>query len=155
MKDFSTFFQICVYIAVVLITFNCLISFVAGLGVFPTDAQSGIVIIDDPASTFEDTTTITDNQGNYGIDALWTIVGGSVLGLGAGMVLGWAFHSTALLAVSIFAGVFWSSYISAFNTISSIGFLSSSNMVAFIAVGSVGMLFIFSGAVAGMLSGSG
>lgn len=153
MRDLSTFFQICIYITIVTIIFTLSISFVGGLGVFPTNTQSGVNVGDDPAGAFEDMTTLTDGQGNYGSDALWNIVAGSILGLGAGIVLGWAFHSTALLGVSIFSGIFWSSYISAFSTITSMGFLVG--LESFILVGSVGMLFIFAGAVAGMLSGSG
>jgi len=152
MKDLSSLFQICIYITMVVLTLSLLISFVGGLGVFPTYG-SGLDVDGDPESAFEDMTTITDNQGNYGMNALWAIVGGSVLGLGAGMVLGWAFHSTVLLGVSIFSGVFWSSYVSALATITSNGFLIGLEGLVFI--GSVGMLFIFAGAIAGMLSGSG
>lgn len=153
MKDFSTMFQICIYITIVTVIFTVSISFVAGLNIFPTVAQGGVIIDDDAGQTFEDITTLTDGKGNYGTNALWNIVAGSILGLAGGIVLGYAFQSTALLGISVFSGIFWSAYISAFAAVTSWGYFEG--LEGFILIGSVGMLFVFAGAVAGMLSGSG
>jgi len=153
MRDLSSFFQICIYITIVIIILNCLISFVAVSGFFDTTVHSGIDIDGDPVGKFEQLTELSDGGDKLGADALWSIVSGGLIGLGAGIVLGWAFHSTQILGVSIFSGIFWASYISAYASMSSLNLLAG--LEGFVAIGSLGMLFIFGGAVAGMLSGSG
>lgn len=140
-----------------MIIFTLAVNFIVGLGIYGAAPEYGFdVDVQDPDSAFADLTTLTDGQGAVGIDALWAVIGGSVAGLGVGVVLGWAFHSTALIGISLFSGVFWSSYVSAFNTIESLGLLSGfAQMSIFFGILSLGMFFIFASAVIGMLSGSG
>jgi len=154
MRDLSNFYQICVYICIVMIIFNLCVSFVSGLGVFPYDVDTGIAT----GPTSNDTyTNLTDlggfnSEGYTGMDGLWIIFLGSGSTLIIGLFLVLLTRSTNILGIVLFSGVFWSSYISTISIINVGGFLI--DLGGFVLIGTVGMLFIFSAAVIGMLSGS-
>jgi len=155
MRDLTTFFQICIYITVTMVIFTLVVNFVSGLGVFPIEVEAGFQEGENSSDTFSGITNLDDTTGSEGIESLWNLVLGAGAGLGVGLFLGWAMHSTSLIGVSLFAGIFWSSYINALSILTSLARLNTLSDYGFIAIGTVGMLFIFSGAVAGMLSGSG
>lgn len=154
MRELTNFYQVCVYICIVMIIFNLCVSFVSGLGVFPYDVDSGIEAGPNSNDTYTNLTDLGgfNNEGFTGMDGLWIIFLGSGATLIIGLFLVLLTRSTNILGIVLFSGVFWSSYISSFSIINVGGFLN--DLPGFVLIGTVGMLFIFSAAVIGMLSGS-
>lgn len=158
MKDLTTFYQICIYITVVMVVFILALNFVVGLQVFPIIVESGFQTGDGTTDeVFSTITNVHDASGNEGFAAMNNLVlgVGALAGLGAGLALGYLFQSTTLIAVSLFTGIFWSAYINTLSVLKAVGFLQSLTDYGFMLIGTVAMLFIFAGAVTGMLSGSG
>jgi len=154
MKEMSSFYQICVYITLVMILFNLSVSAVNALGVF-YPVETGIEMSDDADENFETLTNISSfsESSMTGIQSLWILFTGSAVSLVAGFFLMWLTRSTTILGVALFSGVFWSSYFNMLSVVNVGGFLTDLSM--FILIGTVGMIFIFAAAVIGMLSGSG
>jgi len=137
-----------------MIVFTLSINFVSGLGVFPTEYESGIVKSDNASETFENLTDIdsqeTDSGTVIGFDAL--LIG--LLGAGGvlALVAAWVTRSPVVLGVYAFSAVFWASYI---RTLVVLNLDVFGELGGFIAIGTTAMFFVFAGAIAGMLSGSG
>lgn len=155
MRDMSSFYQICVYICITMVIFNLCVSFVSGMGFYPVSMDVGVEVEGDTNSTFSNITDTGsfNTVGLSGMEGLWIIFLGSSASLGIGLFLMLITHSTNVLGVCIFSGVFWSSYVNTLSIINIGGFLVG--LSGFLIIGTVGMLFIFSAAVIGMLSGSG
>jgi len=140
----QTLFQICIIITLSLFIFNLSVHYVSGMGIFDTGSHSGIVPGDDGNTTFSSVT-----QDNTGMNGIWALVlTGAGLG---GLVVAWMTHSTAILGVSIFSVAFWAAYL---NTITILG-IGNYIPEGFLLIGTAGMGFVWAGAIAGMLSGSG
>lgn len=154
MKELSTFFQICIYITVAMVLFTLSINFVSALGVFQTDVEAGFVPGDTSNETFSSVTNV-ESGSLTGMGAVWDLVLGSSIGLVAGAFLGLLMHSTVFIGIGLFAGVFWSAYGNALSIVNTNNWLMTYPMNLFVVMGTVGMMFIFAGAIAGMLSGSG
>lgn len=151
MRDLGTFFQICIYITACVIFFTLSVSFVNSLGVFPYTVESGIETGGGTNATFLGL-TISDEYGSgVSMDTVWSIVF-TASGIGA-LFVAWITRSISILGVYIFSVVFWSAYVNALSIINIGGFLS--DLMGFVVIGTVGMVIVFAGAVAGMLSGSG
>lgn len=144
----KTLFQTCVIICITMIVFTLAINFVSGLGVFET-YESGFDSSGDTDTIFNSTTNLESDDGGSGMDALWAAVLGGA-GLGA-IVLAWVTRSPVIIGVYIFSAIFWASYINALSVININNWIPA----GFLLIGTVAMVFIFGGAVAGMLSGSG
>lgn len=142
----NTFFQICIVIVLTLIIFNLAVAWINTLGVFQTTVDAGITTGSNSNATMSG---ITDQP----ITSIWDFVlTGTLTGAAAaGLVLTWLTRSTTILGIWIFSVIFWAAYL---NTI---GILELYNYIpiGFILIGTVGMLFIWAAAIAGMLSGSG
>lgn len=154
--NIGTFYQACTYICMCVIAVNLSFAFVTGLGVFGDDFTGGVVVGDDTDSTmnrFINVSASTDTASYTGMDALWIIVGGSVVGTVAGLGLGLITHSSVFVGIGLFSGVFWSSYLNSLGVLNIGGFLDG--LVGFVLIGTVLMVFMFAGAVIGMLGGSG
>lgn len=149
MKDFSSFFQICVYLTIIMFIFSLSVSYVSGLGVFPVSVESGFQSGDNFSGSFENVTKQPEYLGGLSMDLIWGLV---LTGSGlAGLFLAWLTRSTAIIGVFIFSIAFWAAYV---NTL---GILNIGNYIDpnLIGIGTAAMGFIWIGAIAGMLSGSG
>ena len=155
--NLSTFYQTSIYICLCVIAVNLSFAFITGLGVFGTTAYEGMEIGDTTAEIVEDYTGLnatTEGGNEYtGMDALWVIAAGSAIGGIAGFFLSWATKTSVFMAIGLFSGVFWSSYLNSLSVINAGGYLDS--ILGFILIGTVLMVFVFAGAVIGMLGGSG
>lgn len=131
------------YITIVLLIFTLCINFVSVSGFFPIEAETGFDVNDTSVNA-----TFFSLTGDTTTD-LWLVV---LTGMGAvGIVVAWITHSTAILAVYLFSAVFWISYINM------LGVTNLGNYVPgeFIFIGTAGLVFVWMGAIIGMLSGSG
>jgi len=144
MKESNTFFQICVNICLCLVILTLSINFVVELNIFPVDMGSGLTPSDTTNETMEN---ITGRIG--GVQNIWLMVYTGA-GIG-GLVIAWITRSTTVLGVYIFGAVFWISYIRCLSILN----LGQYLPVGFIMIGTTAMGFVFIGAIAGMLSGSG
>lgn len=148
----NTFFRYCVYISLCLIIFNLCVNFVGFLGVFDYNPVVGMGG-GSASDVFNNTTNVastTETSGNvlFGMDALWfTML--SVTGiLSLAMVA--VTRSTTPIAIYVFSAVFWTSYNGTISILDDLMIPGD-----FILIGTAGMLFMWSAAVVGMLSGSG
>jgi len=149
----KTFFQICVIITVSLAILNIAVNFVSGLGVFPISYSEGTPPIGSTNATMENLTDVRVQQTSgadlVGLDALFVaVLGGGAL---AAIVIAWVTRSTAIIGVWILSAVFWYSY----GRTHVILDLQTYLPTEFILMGTIAMGFVWVGAVAGMLSGSG
>lgn len=154
--NLGTFYQTSAYICMCLIAVNLAFAFMVGLGVFGENFGGAIQTGDDTSGMTDEFMDIdaTNDEGSYtGMDALWVIVGGSAVGAGAGLLLGFVTHSSVFVGIGLFSGVFWSSYLNSLNILNLGNFLN--DLGGFVLIGTVLMVFMFAGAVIGMLSGSG
>jgi len=144
----NTFFQLCIYICIVLIVFNLAINFVNATGIFYT-VESGVPVGVNATETFgNETTGFLEGGSITGMEAIWDI--GISLGFVGVVLLATAIHSAIPIGVYIFSAIFWVSYHNA------LGVLTDLYIPAeFLLIGTVMMLFFWCGAVAGMFSGSG
>lgn len=147
----NTLFQACVFFCISVILFTLCVSFVNDMGVFPVTVEAGFNVRGNESQIFSDITNLDDKAGGSGMGALWNIAIGTSLAAVAGIVVAWVTHSTNVLSVFLFGGVFWSSYLNSMSILSLNNFLP----VGFIVVGTVGMFFVFAGAVIGILGGGG
>ena len=154
--NLGTFYQTSAYLCMCLIAFNLAFAFMVGLGVFGSPATGGIQLSGDTDSDFSNITELeaTNDEGAYtGMNALWVIVGGSAVGVVGGLLLGFVTHSSVFVGVGLFSGVFWSSYLNSLVILQNMNILVS--LAGFMLIGTILMVFMFAGAVIGMLSGSG
>ena len=146
----NTFYQICIYITVVMILFTLSVNFVSAMNVFPVSTDTGIITGETTNETMAEFTRSEEYSDGFLMDNLWAVV---LTGIAGGMVVALITHSTSIIGVYIFCFTFWSSYGNVLSMLQSNNFLS--DMWGFVMIATVGMSFIFVGAVAGMLSGSG
>ena len=152
LRDLSSFYQICIYICLVLIVFNLCINFVAALNVFPVNdlsTDSQIPKSSDYNETFS-SVTIYPSVGNV----LATLLTASGIGFFAGVALGLRMHSTVFVSIGLFTGAFWSSYYNTISIMNINGFLTSDPMIYFTVIGTTGIGIIFIAAVNSMLGGT-
>jgi len=146
----ETFFQICIIFAVLLIIFNLSIVFINALNVFGNTVEAGIDIgsNDNSSQVFKKITGL-DGGAQY----IWfTILGVSgILSISVAILM----HSAVPVGVWIFSEVFWTSYVSVIGTINVNNVFTSEPMSYFLLIFTVGLIFVWMGALAGMFSGSG
>jgi len=134
-----------------MVIFTLSITFVNAMGVF-SPVEYGVDSGANTSGFFEDITDTEYNESDFedqvGMDAVW-LVGG----LGGALTLAIASltRSPVILGVGLFSTVFWACYINTLSIINIGGYIP----LEFTAIGTGAMMFIFVGAVAGMLSGSG
>ena len=132
-----------------MVIFTLSVNFVNALDIFPDKAQAGIQPGDSSNETMGKFTEQADYPSGFFMDNLWAVV---LTATGAiGIVVAWITKSTAIIGVYVFSVIFWASYINALSIIN----LANYVPLSFIGIGTGGMLFVWIGAVAGMLSGSG
>jgi len=136
-----------------MILFNLVFAFVAGLGVFGTSFDAGVVATGNASDTFNETTNLNVGEGTYGMESLWSIVMGGAVGALSGLVVAWLTKSTNAIGAFIFGAVFWASFMNTYSIININEFLTP--LWGFVIIMIVGMFFIFTAAIVGMFSGSG
>jgi len=141
----NTLFRICFNITLAMIIFNLALAFVDSTGAFPAHpSYTPDVTAGNALSKF---TTLA--PGNQNMDALFK----SLLGLGllGAIAIAALLHSVAPIGVYLFGAVFWAAFIKTSFLFNQGGFFPPEVIVIF----TVGMIFLFIGAIAGMLTGSG
>ena len=137
----NTFFQVAIYVCLALIVFNFAYSFIVSLSVFPVGPEG--VPGSTQASVFRALTGL-----NTGVADLWLII------VSAGAIatgfISWLIRSPAPIGVYIFSVVFWNSYNAALNALP-LEMLPAE----FVIIGTVAMLFLYSAASIGLLTGGG
>lgn len=146
----NSFYQFCVYICIALIVVTLSINFVSGLNVFEIPYDAGYQTGDDTSGNFVNLTNITSDGESGGMDLLWAgVLSSAAFG---GMVVAWITRSTTIIGVYVFSAVFWVSYLRCLSVVY-ISYLEP--LFGFIMIFTVAMVFLWAGAIAGMLSGSG
>jgi len=131
------------YFTIIILIFTLCVNFVSATGFFPVEVETGIELNETSGNQ-----TFFTLTGDSTTD-LWAIV---ISGAGAiGLVVAWITRSPAILGVYLFSTVFWISYINMW------GITNLGNYIplAFSSIAHGAMLFLWIGAVAGMLSGGG
>lgn len=150
--ELNTFFQVCVAITVGMFLFMLSLQYVSNLGIYDISGTDiGVVGGGTSPDKFENVTQGAPGEfvGGIKMDTLWTIV---LTGAGiAGLAIAWITHSTAIIGVFLFSAAFWTSYHNMVTMINPGNFIDPN----FIMIGTAAMFFVWIGAVAGMLSGSG
>jgi len=138
----NTFFRIALFICLFLVIVNLGWSFIRATGAFGDVAEAGITGSDSNDVFYAFTGF---SGGMAGIFA----VGVSLGAIGAGLA-SWATKSVVPMGVYLFSVIFWSSYNSSLN-IMAVSQIPGSMTILI----TVGIMFVFVGAVIGMLTGSG
>lgn len=141
----NTFFQFCLYICIALIALNLVIAFVVGLDAFDTEFDLGFQGGDNTSEVFS---SYLSGGGLSGMGAVWDAVL-TASGVAA-IVVAILMHSAIPVGAYIFSGVFWTAYGHSFVVLENLYIPSD-----FLIIGTVLMLFMWAGAIAGMFSGSG
>lgn len=148
MKSLNTFFQLCVYFTICMFVFILCVHYVSGLEVFPT-VETGFQEQVGVNETFQEVTSSPDYASGVNMNLIWGMI---FTGAGLGsLLIAWFTHSTSVIGVFLFSIVFWASYINM------LMILHIGNWIPldFIGVVTGGIVFIFVGAIIGMLTGSG
>ena len=143
----KTLYQTCVIICITMLVFTLAINFVSGLGIF-APYSAGVGSGGSTDDTFNATTN-TSNEGSFGMDAVWGMIfGGAAIGA---IVVAGVTRSPIIIGVYIFSVVFWVAYLNTLTVIQANDWIPA----GFLLMGTTLMVFVFAGAVIGMLSGSG
>jgi len=143
MREWNTFFQTCIYLCITIIVFCTALAFVNALDIY-TDVEAGPFIDDTPDNVFS---SISGFDG--GMEFVWLslVTAG---GLGA-LVVAKMTQSTNMIGVWLFSSVFWTSYNNAISVIDVNSWIPGDFLLMF----TVAFLFLWVGAVIGILTGSG
>ena len=143
MRDWSTFFQTCIYLCILIIILTFSISFINGLKLF-TSSESGI-------STEKESNNVLELVSGFegGFEYIWlTLL--TATGLGA-LVVAKITQSTNMIGVWLFSGIFWTSYNKCISVVSVNNWIPAEFLLIF----TVAILFLWVAAITGMLTGSG
>jgi len=141
----NTLFRICVYYCIALLVFTLAFNLVAATGAFPINSGSGLQNVED-TTVLDQVTSVTGGMNSI-------FLGFTILTLSGTVILAWALHSLLPIAIYFFGFVFWSSFLSAWGVLTGTGFLGEMQPLFFIFF--IVTVFIFIGAIIGMVSGSG
>jgi hypothetical protein len=146
-RDWSTFFQTCIYICILLIILTFAISFINELNLF-YDVNVGVETTNKPNNFLEE---LTGFEG--GMEYIWlALITSSGLGT---LVVAKLTQSTNMIGVWLFTSIFWTSYNKCLSVIN-ISYGSQEWIPAeFLIMFTVALLFLWIAAVIGMLTGSG
>jgi len=131
------------YFTIILLIFTLSVNFVSAANFFGTNVPSGVDL-----NTSSENSTFISLTGESTTD-LWLLV---LVAAGAGgIVVAWLTHSTAILGVYLFSIIFWGSY----GTMLGVTKIGNYIPAAFLFIATAALIFVFMGAIIGMLSGSG
>ena len=149
----NTFNSICIAGCIFMTFISMSIGFIDLSGAFGTTTPGTLNINGDSMGTVENLSqNITGTAGNMNWGSVWLLATGiTALGvIGLALLTG----TTNMIGVYLFGTFFWSSWINVVNIIRLGGLLDFPAGVALITMITVGMTFMFIGAVIGMLSGA-
>lgn len=130
------------------------IAFVNLTGAFPIEGSTGVPINSNDANgTFGDMSKDITTGSSFDFTSLWLIGTATLAGVGS-IILATLIRQTTIIAVYLFGTVFWSCWLHMIGIFNIGGFLTSSAALILIGMITLGMMFIFAGAVIGMLGGS-
>lgn len=137
----------CLYICMLLIIFTLVVNFIDSTSAFDTKIDSGV----ESQTTDSGVLEVFTNSPDQTVNNIWLVaVGGSLIGA---VGLAYLTHSIVPVGIHLFSTVFWTSYLRAWNVMSAGSFTDdiSGLMLVFTAA----IMFLFIGAIVGMLTGSG
>ena len=142
----KSMFQMCFYICVALVLINLGWGFLRGIDdVWTADAS--------PQNAIEGETDQGILQELTGLDSagtdLWLMI--TTVGGAAALAFSWMVHSLSPLGIYLFGVAFWSSYNGTVSILSMNGWVPAD----FLLIGTVAVLFLFVGAIIGMINGGG
>lgn len=143
----NTFFQACVAFTIILLIFTLSVNFVSVSGFYPTEVEVGIDV-----NTTSGNETFQDVTGGYTPSNIWTVWSiAGLIALGGSIAIAVLTRSSTFVAIYLFSIVFWTAYLNMIS-ITNLG-----NYVpgGFLFIGTASLIFIWMGAIIGMLSGSG
>jgi len=145
----KSLFQICFLICMLLIIFTLIINFVVALGVF------GDATLNTPVATEGDEQDLFYEISGFsgGMGQVWFIVTavGGILSVAAAILM----RSTTPIGIYLFSEIFWTSYSKFIDTVNINNIFGGEPLGMLFLVITVGLLFIWVGALIGMLTGSG
>ena len=150
----NTFTSFCIGACIFMIFVGMSIGFIGAMGAFPTimtnpfNGENGTKIVENLSGN------ITGTSGTIDFASVWGISTGALIG--GAVSLSILTKTTNMIAVWLFGSFFWSSWASILMMINSFAhdFFGSSAGLILVAMISVGMIFMFIGAIIGLLSGS-
>ena len=155
--NLNTFFQLAVYICIVLLLFTLAVNFVNATGAFPITVDSGIETEGrDSPGLFENITGLAPGEipgFPGGMDFIWAAML-SVTGIAA-VAVAVLMHNTTPLGIWLFSSVFWVSYQGMYDVVNITGIFDTNPMASFFILGTVTIFFIWVAAIIGMFTGSG
>ena len=142
----KSMFQLCFYICLMLILINLGWGFLRGSSDLWTASGSDQNLIEgeDDGGILQELTGL-DSAGTD----LWLMI--TTVGGAAALAFSWMVHSLSPLGIYLFGVAFWTSYNSTVSIISMNGWVPGD----FLLIATVGMIFLFVGAIVGMITGSG
>jgi hypothetical protein len=149
--EMNSLYQICIFFTISLTVFTSCVSFVSGLNLFgPVDAPSGFDEMNSTNSSIHRYTKSESYPSGFGTSDLFalTLGGGTIAAILGTIGIAYFTGSTTYVGIYLFSVYFWTTYTTAFGIISIIGL-----PLSFILIFTGAIVFIFIGAVIGMLSG--
>jgi len=147
----ETFFQICIIFSILLIVFTLSINFVNALDVYGGSPVEQSVTYETGDTSDDIFAKISGLEG--GAQYIWATVL-SVTGI-VSIAVAILMHSAVPVGVWIFSSVFWASYLRTISIINIDNVFTASPMAQFLVIITVGLIFVWLGALAGMFGGSG
>lgn len=142
----KSMFQMCFYICIFLIMINLGWGFVRGMDdVWTSEASEQNIIEGTNENSVISELTGLDSAGTD----LWVMI--TTVGAAAALAFSWMVHSLTPLGIYLFGVAFWSSY-NGTVTILSMNSWVPGDLLLLV---TVGMIFLFIGAIVGMITGSG
>ena len=143
----NNLFQICIFLTIGLMVFTIAVNFMSGLHIFgPVTPDLGHETGNNTTDALKSFTKSPDYPMGLSTGALWGIVLGAIA---VGLAIAILTQDATFVGIYIFSAVFWASFINAWAILGSTGFIP----VAFLGLFALPIIFIFIGAVVGMLSG--
>jgi hypothetical protein len=148
----NTYTSFCIAGCIFFIFISMSMGFIDMSGAFPSSGTTNIQIGNTTGSVSNMTGTVVGEAGHISIGEIWAVgTGLAIVGVVAGAILT---KSTNMIGVYLFGTIFWSCWLNVCGIMTMNGFLNFSAGLALIGMITIGMTFMFIGAIIGMLSGS-
>ena len=145
--NFDNLFRVCLGFCLLLLAFTLVANFVDGLGIFPYTSDVGVSGVTE-ANALTKLTKLTGGME-------YIFLGVTTLALAGTVALCWAIKNITPLGIYFFSLVFWTSWLRMASVFSYGGGGAEPYIpVALIGVFTIGVMFVFIGAIIGMMTGS-
>jgi len=148
----NTFNSFCIAACLFMIFIGMSMGFIGLTGAFPTGVSTGFHEGDTLGQVSNLTGNVTGSAGHMDFWSIWGIATG--IGASGVFVAAILTKSTNMIAIGLFGTFFWGSWGSLIGILYMFDFLTSGAGLMLVTMITVGMTFIFVGAIIGMLSGS-